>query len=447
MTLDVKLRYSFPMKHSLKKFSSSSRASSRKPYAEGHAIHQSYTEGHAVQQSYAAGHAVAHQYPAIKIAIIASILLCVASAVFATGCSLDFADYHLKATASEVSQKADAGESYLQVRYIDVGQGDSALVSCDGHHMLIDGGPPRSSQRVYTVLKNEGVNHLDAVIATHADADHIGGISAALNAASTDVCYCSVTESDTKTFESMKKYLDRQGIGITVPRIPTTFDLGSAKVSLIGPVRTFKEDNNNSIVCRIDYGASSFLFMGDAELKAERAMMQAGVDVHADMVKIGHHGSHNSTGLGFLRKVDPTYAIISVGADNDYGHPTDAVMNRLAKAGIEYWRTDQSGDIVATSDGEYIYVSPTKEKVDIEPASKDNNQAADIASKAGASAAAGDGIAKTYILNTRSHVIHNPDCASVKRMKDKNKLEFTGTIAEIQEMDDEYHPCGNCKPT
>lgn len=248
-----------------------------------------------------------------------------------------------------------ASEGKLIVRFLDVGQGDCALISCNGHHMLIDGGPSRASQKVYTVLKNLGIDYLDYIVATHADADHVGGISAALNAASCGVCYCSVEASDTRTFESMTRYVRGTGAPFVVPEIPTVLDLGGAQLSIIGPVQAFPEsDNNGSLVCRIDFGQTSFLFMGDAEEEAENALVKSGANLAADVLKVGHHGSSHSTTGALVRAVQPSYAVISVGADNPYGHPTERVLGLLQQEGAEVFRTDLDGDVVATSDGQTI---------------------------------------------------------------------------------------------
>lgn len=306
----------------------------------------------------------------------------------------------------------------------------------------------------------DGVEHLDAIVATHPDADHIGGLSAALNAVSCDVCYCSTKTSDTETFADMVRYVNEQGIGITVPHIPTSFQLGAATVTIVVPVRDFgsgsEGENDNSLVCRVEYGASSFLFMGDATERSERALMQAGVELQAELLKIAHHGSKHSTSIEFLKAVDPTYAIISVGADNTYSHPDPELLGRLDSVGLEYWRTDQSGDIVATSFGDVIDVSPTKEKVDVQ-------EAPDGQANAEAKAASGEGAAlagavdaadtqsqmpegTTYILNTNSKKMHVPDCASARTIKDKNKAYFSGSLEELRAQYPEYDACGNCKP-
>ncbi len=255
---------------------------------------------------------------------------------------------------------ATSGE--LKVRYIDVGQGDCTLVSCGGEYLMIDGGPSKQSNEVYSILERMGVSHLDYVIATHPDADHIGGLAGALNYATCGTFYSSVTQHDTKTFANVVKYLG--DTPITVPQVGDFFYLGDAVVTFVGPVESYDDDtNNNSLVCRIDYGSTSFLFTGDAEQESESDMVKSGVNIEADVLKVGHHGSSSSTSKTFLDAVSPTYAVISVGADNSYGHPTSKTLSRLEKAGVEVYRTDELGSVIAVSDGSTITFGHTTDKV------------------------------------------------------------------------------------
>ena len=245
-------------------------------------------------------------------------------------------------------------DSYLEITYLDVGQADSALVECDGHFMLIDGGNVEDSNLIYSVLQREGASHLDVVVGTHAHEDHIGGLSGALEYATADVVYCPVTDYDSTAFENFKARADANG-GIVVPEVGDSFSLGSADVEILGVNAT---DDNTSIILMVEYGDTSFLFTGDAEREAEEAVLDQ--DLSADVLKVGHHGSETSTSYVFLNEVLPDYAIISVGEDNSYGHPDDAVLSRLRDADVQVFRTDMQGDIVVTSDGENITITPSR---------------------------------------------------------------------------------------
>lgn len=173
----------------------------------------------------------------------------------------------------EQAAPSPAAGGGLEVHFIDVGQADAALVICDGHYMLIDGGNAEDSGLVYAYLEEHGAKHLDCMVATHAHEDHIGGLSGALNYASVGTALCPVRSYDSKSFQNMVKYLEKQGKSITVPRPGDSFDLGSARVEILGPVQEYDDANNTSIVLRIDCGETSFLFTGDMETGAEADLL------------------------------------------------------------------------------------------------------------------------------------------------------------------------------
>lgn len=246
----------------------------------------------------------------------------------------------------------------FSIHFIDVGQADAALVQCDGEYMLIDGGNVGDSDKMYSVLKADGINRLKLVVATHPHEDHVGGLAGALNYAEADTTLCSSTGYESKAFANFAKYADKNGGGITVPSVGDVYTLGSATVAVLGVNAGDGENvNDASIVLKIQYGETSFLFMADAERDAEQALLDSGIDLSSTVLKVGHHGSDSSTTYPFLREVMPKHAIISVGEDNEYEHPTDDVLSRLRDAGVEVWRTDLMGDIYCTSDGKNVSIS------------------------------------------------------------------------------------------
>jgi competence protein ComEC len=171
----------------------------------------------------------------------------------------------------------------------------SALVLCGGAAMLIDGGNVADSDLIYTFLKNRGVTHLDYTVDTHAHEDHIGGLAGVLNYATVDTALCPVTEFDSGAFRSFVRYLGEQGKPITAPTPGDTFEFGDAAFTILGPVRLSDEPNNTSVVLKLTYGGVSFLFTGDAERSEEADILEAGCDLSADVLKVGHHGSETAS--------------------------------------------------------------------------------------------------------------------------------------------------------
>lgn len=263
-------------------------------------------------------------------------------------------DNETEAPETEAPNEPDA--STFNIHFIDVGQADSALIECDGHYMLIDGGNKADSNLVYSVLKTANVPKLDIVVATHPHEDHIGGIPGAFNYTTADITLCSVTDYGTKAFSDFKKYADSKGGGITIPRVGDTYSLGSAEIKILG-VNGANDPNNTSIVLMITYGKTKFLFTGDAEREAEQVILNSGVDLSATVLKVGHHGSSSSTTYPFLREIMPEYAVICVGKGNSYGHPTDNTLSRLRDADVKVFRTDVNGDVYCHSDGNVVTFS------------------------------------------------------------------------------------------
>lgn len=155
-------------------------------------------------------------------------------------------------------------------------------------------------------------------------------------------------------WQSVLKYADAQGTPVIIPYPGDTFSIGEATVEILGPLWYHNSLNDLSLIVKVIYGNTSFLITGDAEWEAEHDLLDAGIDVSADVLRVGHHGSNTSTGYQFLRAVAPTYAVISVGADNIYGHPDEETLSRLADADVSVFRTDQLGTIVCFSNGEEL---------------------------------------------------------------------------------------------
>ncbi len=244
-------------------------------------------------------------------------------------------------------------DALLSVMIIDVGQGDSSLVAFgSGDTMLIDAGEPDNASAVKEELDERGITQIDVLVATHPHADHIGGMAQIIDSYDIGSIYMPDMQSDSKTYRKLRDTIEERGITLTTAFAGETFDLGGAKCTIVSPDKDADKDaNNESVMLMVDYLDTEFLFTGDAEKWAESEVLKAGYFIDADVLKVGHHGSHTSTSEAFLQAVSPVYAVISCGKDNSYGHPHEETIDLLDEYGIDTLRTDVSGDVLFLSDG------------------------------------------------------------------------------------------------
>ncbi len=323
------------------------------------------------------------------------------------------------------SMDAELSAEGLEVHYIDVGQADSIFINCEGETMLIDGGNVADSQLVVSYLKSQGVETLQYVVNTHAHEDHVGGLAGVLAALQAERVWCPVTTYESSCFEDFLTYTTRQGLALTCPDPGTVWSLGSAEITVLAPVAMYDEPNNTSIVLRLDYGETSFLFTGDAEQAAEADILEEGYDLDVDVLKAGHHGSDTSSGYQFLREVSPEAVVISVGADNSYGHPGEDALSRFRDVGAVVYRTDLQGTVIAHSDGETISFTTERSAAVTNPTEYD-----------GSGQESGNTL---WIGNVKSKKFHLPTCSSLP--DPENQIEFSSYDEAIAAG---YDPCSRC---
>ncbi len=308
--------------------------------------------------------------------------------------------------------------SVLEVTFIDVGQADAALISCEGQYMLIDGGNVDDSSKIASILKKREIDYIDVIVGTHAHEDHIGGLAGALSVASAGRVISPVLQYGSNAFENFKKYAEENGGGLTLPTAGETFFIGNAEVTILSPMVEYEDTNNTSVVLKIIHGEKAFLFMGDAERVVESDLIDASLDLSADVLKVGHHGSETSSSYRFIREVMPTLAVVSVGKGNTYGHPHEEVLSRFEDADAVILRTDTLGDITVISDGKEIKWSSGKSNITSDKEEKG-----------------------VYIGNIKSNVFHKETCSSLPA--EYNRIYFD-TKAEAETAD--YSACSRCKP-
>ena len=333
--------------------------------------------------------------------------------------------------------------SNFSIHFIDVGQGDATLILCDGEAMLIDAGGFASGTSVQLYLKKQGVTKLKLVVGTHPDSDHIGGLDVILTKFDCETVLLTDKVSDNKAYQEVLDALAYKNYQITVPKWGDSYTLGSAVCNVIGPIDPDEEDRNSSIVCKVEYGNTSFLLSGDAEAEEERQIVESGADLRATVYHAGHHGSKTSSCDDWLNAIAPEAIVISCGADNPYGHPHAETLATFRQLGADVYRTDEHGTIVVTSDGERLSwswdpsetwlagtgsVNPSETASSMEPEESREEATEQI----------------TYVLNKNTNKFHKPNCSSVADIKQKNRLDVDLTREEV--IDIGYVPCKRCKP-
>ena len=247
-------------------------------------------------------------------------------------------------TGSSCISKIDINEDVLRVYYFDVGQADSILIVNNGESMLIDAGNNEDGNLVVDNIQKIGIEKLTYVVGTHPHEDHIGGLDDVINNIDVGTIFMPRTTTTTKTYESVIDAISNKKKKITVPKVGDLFNVGNAQCEIMSIGDNSNNLNECSIVIRMEYNGTSYLFTGDAEKTNESARTWP----QTDILKAGHHGSSTSSSQTFLNQLNPSLIVISCGKDNDYGHPHKETMERYKKLGATIYRTDESGDILIT---------------------------------------------------------------------------------------------------
>ncbi|MBP3488392.1 MAG: MBL fold metallo-hydrolase [Roseburia sp.] len=396
-------------------------------------------------------------------------------------------------------------EGTLTVTFLDVGQGNAVLVEQDGEYMLIDGGDREYSSFVVSFLKEQGVDELEYVIASHYDADHLNGVVGALNVFPCELVLAPDYTADSRVYDSFLNIIEEKDVALAYPAVGDTYTLGGAEFTVVCPDGYDAPDaNDNSVGVRLTYGETSFLICGDAGTGVERRMMESGITLDSDVYLASHHGSNGSSSLAFLQAVSPETVVISAGLSNSYGHPMAEVLENIQSVGAALYRTDLQGTLVAVSDGstvtwnvppctdyrdgETLEAAGAGAEVEGEPASAgagtegepgaasagEETEGEPGAALAGAEgepeeAASGAGTEMTgetgekeveaeiydsaegtgdmqaeYVMNRNTKKFHLPSCASAADIAPENKANFTGSREELIAAG--YEPCKRCNP-
>ncbi len=314
----------------------------------------------------------------------------------------------------------------LTVHFIDVGQGDSILLESDGSYVLIDAGEREKGNVVCNYIKALKTDTIDYVIATHPHSDHVGGLSDVLYTFECKNFITAETDQQTKTWMDVLEAVDKTDSKYIDAKVFSTYTFGESRFEILAPQSDSYDDYNNySVVVKVTCGDTSFLFTGDAETLSERDMIDSGADLSSDVLKVGHHGSTTSSCDNFLDAVNPTYAVISCGKNNDYGHPHKEIVKALSQRDIVTYRTDELSTIVAFSDKKNITFSYVNSDVVIyNPYDKESTE-------------------NVFIGNKNSHKVHRSYCESIRDMNKNNQVVFH-SIDEAKK--EGYSPCNNCNP-
>ncbi|MBQ9964608.1 MAG: MBL fold metallo-hydrolase [Clostridia bacterium] len=260
---------------------------------------------------------------------------------------------------------ATVPEGQLTVTVLDVGNADSILLQCNGKSALIDAGENGDDDAVVDALKRAGVETLEYVIATHADADHIGGMDTVIRSFPIQNFLMSFMPEGhtptTRTYERMLEAMVECDVTPIEAEHNAQYAFGDATITILSGLSDYEDTNDQSVVCLVSHGEMDFLFMGDAGKEVEREILSAHPTLQAEVLKVGHHGSRTSSDGSFVRSISPQIAVITCGFQNAYEHPHTETLQVLERNDVTVYRCDLNGTITLTSDGKTVTAQPERE--------------------------------------------------------------------------------------
>lgn len=275
-------------------------------------------------------------------------------------------------SGSSAPSDAAQASTNVTIKFIDVGQGEAILIALPEKTMLIDAGPTGSAPRIAQVLQELGRDKIDYLVTTHPDEDHIGGMADVISSTQIGTIYAPNKTNNTATYRKFLTAIQNNNLQITLAEAGTIIDQTDAyKLEILWPTKdaNFPDTNDYSIIIKLTVGNKTFLFTGDAPTNA---ILDANPG-HIDVLKLSHHGSRTGTNEQLVRKLSPTYAILSYALDNSYGHPMQSVLNALHKHSVEIWGTGANGTITITCDGTTIDISSEKNGTVVAPTSQEKS--------------------------------------------------------------------------
>ena len=380
---------------------------------------------------------------------VLSFILAIVCITAFSGCEILDAVTTVSDIATDTQTDTDVStDSGFTIHMIDIGQGDSILLECNQEYMLIDAGELGQGAVVNEYLKDHNVTELDYALITHPHSDHYGGMLDVLKNENVTTKNIVMTEAvnTTRTWEKLTDYIDEKKYNVIFPKTNDTLTLGETTLTMYVP-EIVKDLNNCSIVVRAEYDGMSAILTGDAETPVEKAMLDEGFNVQANILKAGHHGSRTSSSKKFLSAVSPQIALISCGKDNDYGHPHKETVQKFNDIGLPMYRTDELGSIVVKMDNNTMFLSTTSGKSEEIAITQGNtatdSKTSDTSSKTSTTTKKATKKTAKYVGNKNSKILHTKDCATVSKMSDANKVYFNTYDEAIAQG---YTPAKDCNP-